>query len=640
LVVDGAITTRTLNSNAVTTDKLAAKSVSADKMIIGRGANIFSDPEFMETLDGKGWPLADATYSYGADGTGMVEGKTLTIAGSSSQVFAYHGSTSGERRMPIVAGFTYRVSAWVKSPVALTAAGAVIFMRAYKADGTFVQASNTPGTSSSNPSSAAANVWTEVTGSFDIPAGAYVTASVGLGKNPSQPDAITWSHVTVQPAASGQLIVDGSITATKLVTDLVLTTKIIAGDPAGTRAEMAPTGFRVWAKEDPNDPLEIPHEAVKMGTSDNDYFAVIKADGSYASTMAQDGTISGQQLTITNDIEWKGNSLTDLYDALPKGLVAWGSRSSNGLYWAITNQPYLSLTFDGVAGRAYRVSTTPISMDGDTSSAYTNIQMHYAAATSITTADPIIAQAIYPPSGTFTGRRPSVTFNRLVTPGTTQPHSVLISYGATSPGRGRIIGTPPYSVVMTVEDIGLAPSETGESPNGSGDAATTNPPPPVSKVNYVKTYYPTATKSYDGSGNQYNYNTAYMYTGLSPAGYGDMRSLAVFNSNIATDIGSGTVTKVRVYAYYDHWYNNSGGTADITVYGGSTIPSTLASVTGTVATSTAWPKPGGRWVTLNSSTYAGFKAGTSRGVIFGGKARGYLGYGYLHDVRLEVSYTK
>lgn len=622
LVIDGSLTGRSI----------AAKSIKAEQLLIASDNNLITEPDF--TAGGAAWGLS----------SGFTIDPTAARNGGPALKIVNDATAQGKYNLPerirIEPGAHYRMSVWVKSDVAIPANGVLLIFKFFNSSG--AESTITGGVSVATP----ANTWVEVEGLVESPSDA-IDISFGVFTSSGFSTGNVWvDYVSAVRMGDAKLIVDGAITADKLETDLVLATKIVAGNATGTRAEMAPDGFRVFAKDDPTDPSSPVSEVVRMGVaSTNDYFAIVKADGTLAASMSQDGMVSATGLTVANDIEWKGESWSAMYDALPRGIVAWGSRSFNSPYWAITAQPFLSLTFDAVQGRSYRVSTTPIAMDGDTTSAFTSVNLHYALGTTATTANSIIATGIYPPATGYTGRRSPVTINRLLTAGATGPHSLLISYSAISPGRGKIVATPPYSVVMTVEDIGLSPAETGESPDGSGDSATSNPTPPPAKINYTKYYYPVSggLRSYTGTGAHYNYNTNYLYTGLSPAGYGDMKSMAWFNSAQWTaDIGTGTVTSVRAYVYYDHWYYNSGGTGQIGVFNQSsgTMPFTLAS-TSPVVTSTGWPKPGGRWVTLPSSTFANIKSGLTKGITLGRTSGGgYTEYGFAHDVRLEIKYTK
>lgn len=442
---------------------------------------------------------------------------------------------------------------------------------------------------------------------------------------------------------SGSRIVAHSIQADLLATELVLTTEIIAGDPAGTHARMTPNGFKVFAS--PDGGVTPPSEVVRMGVSStDDYFSVLRADGSLAASISSDGVISSKTVAV-DSVTLAGQDLqTEVLDPMPKGIVAFAQRTTSAPYWAGSTgyQPYLSLTFDAVAGRAYRVWSGPISADGDSESAIPLVSLHYGYGTEPATSWERISQLVYARNGATSNRRDTHTFNRLITPIQTGPISLLISYGtaASDAGRAKIISlNSATSVILAVEDIGIAPPETGEKPDGSGDGATTNPPPPPSVKTYVKTYSATGSRSYDGSGAAYNYNTGYLYQGLSPAGYGNLRSLATM-PNWVTDLSGATVNKVEVYAYADFWYYSAGGNAKIGFSGYTTLPATLPS-TNLAITSSSWPRSAGRWVTIPSSLYGNFKSGAYRSVTFGGApGSGSSEYGYLHDIRVRITFTK
>ena len=150
-----------------------------------------------------------------------------------------------------------------------------------------------------------------------------------------------------------------------------------------------------------------------------------------------------------------------------------------------------------------------------------------------------------------------------------------------------------------------------------------------------KTYYANGIMSYDGSGNMYlNSN---MYQGLSPAGYGNLRSLATF-PDMTADLSGATIDNIEVAMNFAHWFNNNGGTAYIGVHGNTSIPSTLAPPT-SVVSSPNWPKPGARVVQLPSTVWNNFKTGASRGITLNGD--GTLNtYGYANNVSIKVTFSK
>jgi hypothetical protein len=144
-------------------------------------------------------------------------------------------------------------------------------------------------------------------------------------------------------------------------------------------------------------------------------------------------------------------------------------------------------------------------------------------------------------------------------------------------------------------------------------------------------------RSYDGANNWYNYNTSQMYQGLSPAGYGNMKSIATF-PDMTSALSGSTINYVRVYFNFNHWYYNSGGTARIGLHAHTAVPATF-SQSGTVVTSSGWPKPGARWVDIPSIHWDNIKSGVYRGVSLEGDNT-YQTYGLADPPVIEISYTK
>ncbi len=129
-----------------------------------------------------------------------------------------------------------------------------------------------------------------------------------------------------------------------------------------------------------------------------------------------------------------------------------------------------------------------------------------------------------------------------------------------------------------------------------------------------------------------------MYQGLSPAGYGNLKSIAVF-PDMTGELAGATIHYVRVYFNFNHWYYNSGGTARIGVHGHTGLPGSFGSVGPMTAFSGGWPKPGARWVELSAGHFDGFRTGQWRGVYLEGDGT-YGTYGYADRPTLEIRYTK
>ncbi|KRE79940.1 hypothetical protein [Arthrobacter sp. Soil763] len=453
---------------------------------------------------------------------------------------------------------------------------------------------------------------------------------------------------------NGSRLVAESVKAGSLETELVLSTDIVAGNPAGDHARMNPTGFHVMAV-----PADggAPTEVVSLGTSSSDYLNITDSTGKTVASIGSTGgmTSTGMDVDAYNPatgvggLTIGGTQVSDSLAALPKGLVAWASRATNSLYWAGTAaQPYLHLQFDAEAGRAYNVETSPITTDSDTANVEAIIYLQYDdTGAAATTSSPVIASGLSGQISVQTRRTP-VTINRMITP-SAGPVSLLISYGTVSTGRAKIVpSVNGRTVFLTVTDIGPFVPMTGENRDGTADATTTGAggstqaPAPAVKKNYDKTWSATGIRSFMGNGSQYGYNTGYMYSGLQyGTSNGDMSSMAVFPSFTATDVTAGsTITGVWVYVYYDFWYYGSGGDAYIGLHGQTGLTGTAPTKTYSHALSAGWPRAAGRWIKLNPATYDGFRTGQHRGFTLGGSGGGYERYGYAHNPKIRITWTK
>jgi len=385
----------------------------------------------------------------------------------------------------------------------------------------------------------------------------------------------------------------------------------------------------------------------------NDSLNVLNSSGTTVATISAAGDMAANSINVATDITIAGTTLSSSLNSNGKGLMAWASRFTNGTYYAaLTEQPYLHLQVDGLkAGRAYMVQTTPIHMQSDTTNSDTLVKLHLGpSGRPATTSDPVIDQGYSIPNSGNTSQRSPVTFNRLLTPNTDGSISLLIGYQVATTGRGKIQADGFRPVMMTVTDIGLGMPMTGEERNGSADAASGATgggeitPPSVVK-NYDQTWSalasPNGWQSFNGDGTVYPGNNAYMYQGPSTliGSNGDVSSMAVFPDLTGTLAGA-TVTGVWAYVYFDYWANSAGGDAYFALHGMSAVTATKPALSySTYAVSTAWPQASGRWIKIDSSTYAGWAAGTHKGFTLGGSGSTEA-YGSAHNPQLRITWTK
>lgn len=437
----------------------------------------------------------------------------------------------------------------------------------------------------------------------------------------------------------GGRLVANSVHAGSLETQLVLTTDVVAGNPASDHARMTPTGFKVLAVPAAGG---SPTQVVSLGAGGtSDYLNVTSSTGTTVASIGSAGDMTANSLNVATDITIKGTTLTTSLANNGKGLMAWAIRQSDATYYAaLTLQPYLSLQVDGIiAGRAYMVSTTPIHTKSDTANSDIIVKLHQGPGTrSANTSDPILDQGYSVPASWNTSMRSTISFNRLITPSTSGSLSLLLSYGVETGGRGKIIANNYRPVMITVTDVGLGMNQTGEARNGSADAASGATgggeitPPPVVK-NYDQTWTATNSRAFDTTGTPYGTDNTRMYSA------GNMSSMAVF-PDLTGPLAGATVTGVWVYVYYDYWYNATAGTAYIALHGQSAVTASPPALSyATYAVSPNWPVAAGRWVQIDSSTYAGWVAGTHKGFTLGGNGNNDP-YSYAHGPQLRITWTK
>jgi hypothetical protein len=441
----------------------------------------------------------------------------------------------------------------------------------------------------------------------------------------------------------------GAVTAEKLEAELALLTKIIAGDPTGTHAQMDPDGFRVFA----NDEVDgIPNEVVRMGVaSTGDYFAITRGDNTLAATISQDGIGSFDEVNA-NALYYKGSELTDILLRLPQGVVARGAHDFGG--WGASNNlligsnsyyGIMSAGWNALPRRTYKVSfKTPMwaaSTAGEIQFAFMLRVVNQGDTSLPTMANSGTWQHIirtYSSVGSWEAETIESHINTAEDLIGKQVQVIIAAWHGPAGNTGFVrlfLGSE-----LIVEDVGdwdkASPAyhSSGGGAQFDGDPV---PPPPTTQT-YTSQWGAYDSRSYTGGNAFYNYNVGQMYQGLSPAGYGNLKSIAVF-PDMTGALAGATIHYVRVYFNFNHWYYNSGGTARIGVHGHTGLPGTFGSVGPMTAFSGGWPKPGARWVELSPGHFDGFRTGQWRGVYLEGDG-GYGTYGYADRPTIEIRYTK
>lgn len=641
-LVAGRVQMGTGVANKLFADIITGRKFYASQLVIGEPGNLFQDPEFK---DPDGWG-AYSTYINPTSGRNSTPG--ITVPGhASAQTGVYYGSASRDRQFSVTGGGRYRVSVWVKPETAVAAGVYRLYMKY-----------TNPTTATSglfpNPSfithtgPIAAGQWYEITGEIPLPEDAQ-KAFIGFYTASVAHPAAVFSMASVKEMITPNVIVDGSITSRKLETDLILATKIIAGAAGGTRAEMSPNGFRVYAKEPGSSNAAT--EVIRMGVAEtDDYFAVTRSDGTPVATISQNGDISGQNVYANEGLYYKGYDILDILGDIPRGVVARGTYDfggngaagnkligasswygvittsfipeANRTYQIVFRRPMLAFASGGESQWAFRyrwVSQTDTSAPTQANTTLWDQYIITSPGPGSWHNDVLVANL---DTGTANiGKRLQILITTWCGPSTNTSYFRMFSWAG-----------------LTITDMGSTSPEPvyHTSAGGSQWSKPADPPPPV-RQKYTKQYKCSNSMNYQGNNSQYAWNTGKMIQGPSPAGVGNTKSIGIF-PNWQGDISGATINNVRVIFNFEHWYYNAGGTARIGVHGHTGIPGTFSHA-GVVATSANWPKPGSRWVTLPSSTYGGFANGSYRGVSLEGDGT-YTTYGYSVRPTIEITYTK
>lgn len=453
-----------------------------------------------------------------------------------------------------------------------------------------------------------------------------------------------WAEVVLAKQITAEMIEAGAIKAAHL--------DVVAGDPLGARMELKSDGLKLYGPDGA--------EAVNLSSVPPHYIGITDAEGSTLASLSDDGTVSGRRLNIEEDPVLQGFPLfgwtnadsfpqttaEGFMDYLPRGIVARGYRSMASASVA-TNQEreILELSYMRYARRAYKIHVSPVAGYLNTTGAYGYLKVYYTSDGSRPTmndANLLQVKTLRTPVAGSNMLDWGTTWYDLADDGRNHVRRYLFTYEALNGGITWFGNTRDGSQFRVwVEDMGLDIPETGVDRNGSrANGGTTPSAPVVDEVkNYTKTYTASGYRSFYTSGGFYNYSTSKMFQGSSPYA-GGLQSIATFPS-MTGDLSGATITGIRAYFYFEHWYYNSGGTAKIGVHGSATVPSSKPTIT-TVATSSGWPKPGGRWVNIPSTYWAGFKSGTYKGVALGDGSPGLIEYGYARGsaTKIEIKYKK
>ena len=225
LIVDGSITTNSITSGGIdasvikagTLDaaRIGAQSITAEKMVIGQGSNLISDPMFLSAESNaiRG-ARSTGTWTFPTDtGTGLSSARTTTTQADTRFHFGHYerSAANASKMIPAIPGEKYLVEASVYTS---TNMGVRWFFDVVYGDGT--NALVTP------MSYVAASGRRVVQHEFVVPAKVVAFQPV-LQSAASGVTFIIDGGVTVAKKVEGNLIVDGALTGKKITGALIET---------------------------------------------------------------------------------------------------------------------------------------------------------------------------------------------------------------------------------------------------------------------------------------------------------------------------------------------------------------------------------------------------------------------------------
>jgi len=615
--------------------RMKAKSIGVDKLLVTDQTSYIENGDF-ETGDMSGWTGVgftavtttpqEGTYCATAVGTGKYMTNKFPVYMSN-----------------MVAGKEdeVRVKIWAKTDVA----GKIMTVRLVNGV--------TGSLSSNSVDLALSTAWAEYSVNLKASATGLLKLRIMTHASNAATDNIWVDNVRMYKRYNGEFFVDGSVTALTIAarevkadhleSDLVLTSEVIAGNPAATHARMNSTGFHVFAT-DPVTPSNPPREVVRMGVNgSNDYFGVVKPDGNLGATIDENGQGTFDRINIGNGgMRYKGQELETIFNDRPEGIIVWDQWDGSVLP-AVANaqeRGLFELAFIPNPNRMYKICMSPLMFQA-TNNVATDaaLRLRYTGDGSQPTTLSTPLAEVYHPILTAGGWRQSFQISGRLLRAANGPYVRLLFTIAAAAGQG-LFPVANQSVTAWVEDIGPDIPVSGKlSAQTSGGAGGSTPV----KVTRTETFASTSSTNYDGAGNVYsNGGNTYMYQGLSPAGYGSLKSLARFNpGNQWWDgrLAGATINNMRLYFYFRHWYNNAGGTAYVGVHShAADLPSTF-SHSGQIMYQPGWPKPGGYWLDIPSTYWANIANATYKGFSLFGDGT-YNTYGYADRPTLEITYTK
>lgn len=417
----------------------------------------------------------------------------------------------------------------------------------------------------------------------------------------------------------------GTITASLLASQIVLTTTVVAGPLNDSHAEMSPAGLRLF-KKGPDGDVQLSSSLGSM--TDDDFFQVYSStDGMVVASIDQNGGIVSRTASLgrnPGDVEINGAPFESYFTDYTSGLTAWGARTTQGPATSTSGESkWLEVQTVLQKGRIYRVTVDPLYAVPSTSNTAGVMLLRCAtdgAAATVSSTQIQGSRFWLPVVDAWTTPQLVAIVNTGTQNAQTREYRFLATYRSYSGGTVYLTAAAGYPSIMTVQDLG--PS----IPNVGIDFG--NPSPPVVKQNYTTYWYSSGSASYTGSGTKRT-DTSDMVHGTDPSGFnGNGCAVALFMGNSYSSTNSGeigktlwtaldgaTINSVEFMFTNRHWYYNAGGSLYYLPGYLTSLPSSIANPSNNYYSYTPFSYGQAKYVPATKNTYTSVIIGQAPGGI-------------------------
>ena len=443
------------------------------------------------------------------------------------------------------------------------------------------------------------------------------------------------------------IIVEGLLTASEIITGGMLadgavtarTLNVVPEEGTGGM-ELQPPGFRI-----------IPSDAeagtaVSMRTDEESWIAFAQG-GEQTFSVTPDGHLTAQQVSANAELLYRGEEFSDILESFPRGVVA-GTELAVTATVSTSTARLMTVSFTSPpTRRAYRVRARVAVAVAARTRLYYTVKWATGATVAANNTDRGNSYRIH---DGFSAREEILEFvipdSVFAWGGNNQITLGLFLRTLVDPGPVTV-QSAAYGTSMTIEDIGPAytvESSTPYVPSTGGGGSTGSDTAPT-KSKQTRTFSPTWSQSYTGSGNQYNVGgSGRLYHGQYLPANGVLRSMVGFDRAAIMSFCSGAeMVSARIYIRNVHSWSNSGVRGRFGYRNNASKPATWGTGDMTLIGEADFTKGQGRWIGLNASgVLAALKSGGFGAFALNPATTAADRYGYWTSsgVKLEITVRK